>query len=78
MYFRQNITKGGIKLPIKWMALESIHDAVFSEKSDVVRRGDVHMQYEAGLRPCGYSCRGKALHLLLSFGAQYRPQAMSK
>ena len=25
-----------IKLPIKWLALEIIHDGVFSEKSDVV------------------------------------------
>ena len=25
-----------IKLPIKWLALESINDGVFSEKSDVV------------------------------------------
>ena len=35
MYFRQD-TSEGVKLPIKWMALESMHDAVFSEKSDVV------------------------------------------
>ncbi len=35
-YFRE---KGGsgVKLPIKWMALESLTDGVFSEKSDVVR-----------------------------------------
>ena len=34
-YFRQNQddTK---KLPIKWMALESMNDSVFSEKTDVV------------------------------------------
>ena len=35
MYFRQD-TSEGVKLPIKWMALESMEDAVFSEKSDVV------------------------------------------
>ena len=35
-YFRQN-EKEGVKLPIKWMAIESLTDSVFSEKSDVVR-----------------------------------------
>ncbi len=35
-YFRQN-EDVIIKLPIKWLALESTMDGVFSEKSDVVR-----------------------------------------
>ena len=43
-YFRQQeISKddsgeksGVVKLPIRWMALESLHDGVFSEKTDVV------------------------------------------
>ena len=34
-YFRQD-PNSPIKLAVKWMALESIHDKVFSEKSDVV------------------------------------------
>ena len=34
-YFRQD-NDSAIKLPIKWMALESINFKVFSEKSDVV------------------------------------------
>ena len=33
-YFRQ--ARDGAKLPMKWMALESIKLGVFSEKSDVV------------------------------------------
>ena len=34
-YFRQ---KGddAVKLPIKWLAIESINDGIFSEKTDVV------------------------------------------
>lgn len=28
---------GEVKLPVKWMALESLHDGIFSEKTDVVR-----------------------------------------
>lgn len=35
-YFRQD-QHNAIKLPIKWLAPESINDGVFSEKSDVVR-----------------------------------------
>lgn len=35
-YYRQD-RDSNIKLPLKWMAPESIEDYVFSEKSDVVR-----------------------------------------
>ena len=35
MYFRED-KKGGVKLPFKWMAIESLQDGVFSEKTDVV------------------------------------------
>ena len=38
VYFRQDVNDT-VKLPLKWMALECMHDSVFSEKSDVVRRG---------------------------------------
>ena len=39
-YFRQVSTQEDgdvpVKLPVKWMALESLNDGVFSEKTDVV------------------------------------------
>ncbi len=35
-YYRQN-ERADIKLPYKWMALESLNDDIFTEKTDVVR-----------------------------------------
>ena len=35
-YFRQSSSDRSVKLPVKWMAPESLSDGVFSEKSDVV------------------------------------------
>ena len=36
-YYRQSDTEEcKVKLPIRWMALESFHDGIFSEKTDVV------------------------------------------
>ncbi len=34
-YFRQE-GKETVKLPVKWLALESISDGIYSEKTDVV------------------------------------------
>ena len=36
-YFREN-EDNSIKLPVKWLALESMNDGLFSEKTDVVRK----------------------------------------
>ena len=41
-YFRQTglqDSKGetSVKLPVRWMALESLHDGIFTEKTDVVQ-----------------------------------------
>ena len=36
-YFRIEVAgQGGVKLPVKWMAIESLNDDIFSEKTDVV------------------------------------------
>lgn len=37
-YFRQVKEDEGAKLPVRWMALESLHDGIFTEKSDVVSK----------------------------------------
>ena len=37
MYFRED-KNSAVKLPYKWMAIESLQDGVFSEKTDVVRQ----------------------------------------
>ena len=42
-YFRQDRNES-VRLPIKWMAIESIDDAIFTEKTDVV--GEM-MKYHA-------------------------------
>ena len=34
-YFRQK-ERADVKLPFKWMAIESLNDAIFTEKTDVV------------------------------------------
>ena len=35
-YFRQDKSGGNVKLPFKWMPLESLQEGLFSQKSDVV------------------------------------------
>ena len=37
LYFRQDKSED-TKLPIKWLAIECMEDAIFSEKSDVVSK----------------------------------------
>ena len=35
-YFRQGKEENAVKLPVKWMALESLQDGIFTEKTDIV------------------------------------------
>ena len=35
-YFRQDKSGSNVKLPFKWMPLESLQEGLFSQKSDVV------------------------------------------
>ncbi len=41
------------KLPIRWMAVESIVDGIYSEKSDVVR----HINYKNVANACMFNIR---------------------
>ena len=41
-YFRQEKDQG-VKLPVKWLALEALTEGVFSEKSDVVSYVDLQV-----------------------------------
>ena len=47
-YFRQSGSDKSIKLPVKWMAPESVSDGVFSEKSDVVGFSHLLVQLRSG------------------------------
>ena len=46
-YFRQGGSDNSVKLPVKWMAPESLNDGIFSEKTDVVSFKD--LPFVAGL-----------------------------
>ena len=43
-YFRQQDT-AAVKLPMKWMALESLQEGIFSKKTDVVRYVMICIEY---------------------------------
>ena len=34
--------EASVRLPVRWMAVESLHDGVFTEKTDVVGECSVH------------------------------------
>ncbi len=64
-YFRQD-QDNAIKLPIKWLAPESINDGVFSEKSDVV------IMYIFGSSPPGSHLKGGFIY------GSHRPDCLEK
>ncbi len=72
-YFRQD-NDSAIKLPIKWLAPESINDGVFSEKSDVVSINCLSSRFSNSVSmgaQCIYSCtewnRKHSLHTNLGY-----------
>ena len=48
-YFRQSSSGETVKLPVKWMAPESLSDGHFSEKSDVVCTGMSDTQHNLAI-----------------------------
>ena len=48
-YFRQD-KSNAVKLPFRWMALESLRDGVFTEKTDVVSRISMRLDIEIIVR----------------------------
>jgi len=51
-YYRQKKSDTDVKLPVRWMAPESITVGVFTEKSDIVSAVK-HYQYGVKLMLCG-------------------------
>ena len=55
-YFRQTSLQdsegeASVKLPVRWMALESLHDGIFTEKTDVVGKSATYFLSLFHLRP---------------------------
>ena len=65
-YFRQEIRdkESSVKLPVKWMALESLLDGIFTEKTDVVK----HISTTISCVHHGYIILFHALSTQWSFG----------
>ena len=64
----------GVKLPLKWMAIESIEDGIFTEKTDIVREISIcitiltHTHTHSGHLVLQYGkCLMEGRHLMVGF-----------
>ncbi len=64
-YFRQNDSEK-VKLPYKWLALESLNDAIFNEKTDVVRCNALNRFYVTLCDALDFGHRNLILYICLT------------
>ena len=70
-YFRED-KSSHIKLPLRWLAPESMDDYVFSEKSDVVSSGSLVYSYYYSVNFKPYNIIAKFCMELLKFILKYK------
>lgn len=74
-YFRQ-VPGGGVKLPLKWMAPESIKLGVFTEKTDMVKHVAV-VCTNLSLKKQHISCTILCMHVMLHQSTIFHQQTVN-